>query len=153
LTAALLLGTVGGAAKLSQSAPLIAFTTQPQNVESAEEAPIAVPAPHYQNVVYHPLSKAISPVSAGSTQVSRTRNAAAAVSPAKHLQPRMQRVSAQAHPPAELIGVPDGQVVSLVVVTRWEDASGQQTTVIHRFVRFATLSAAQAQAGWFVVQL
>jgi len=138
LALSMMLATAGGALKLGSASQLVSFASARSNAPLAAADPGLVAGPHYQNVVFHPVSSS-SPLS-GNGQIPAV--------PVKRLvaHPAVKTSTHRSHAPAN-------GVESLVIVTRWQSASGQQMTVIHRIVRISALSAAQSQGGWFVVQL
>jgi beta-lactamase regulating signal transducer with metallopeptidase domain len=138
LAFSLMLAAVGGAVKLGSTSQFVSFASAPSTAPLAEAARDTNAGPHYQNVVFHPKTPSAAspghvPIQAGPVKRVMTR-------PAVKSSPRRTQPSGNG-------------VESLVIVTRWQSSSGQQMTVIHQFVRIAALSAAQSQAGWFVVQL
>jgi len=140
LALSLMLGTVGGALKLGSTAQLVSFASA-QPLAQTNLAPTNhnfTPGPHYQDVVFHPASASAPAV--GSNQISAI--------PVKHLvvRPAVRTSLHRTNYPA------DG-AESILIVTRWQNASGQQMTVIDQVIRISALSAAQSQGGWFVVQL
>jgi beta-lactamase regulating signal transducer with metallopeptidase domain len=150
LALALMLGTLSGGLKLASTAQLVSFASaQPgpplarlntqTNLAQANLAQTnhtISAGPHYENVVFHPASAP----AIGDNQISAT--------PVKHLaaRPAVKTSLHRTNHPA------DG-VESILIVTRWQNASGEQVTVINQIVRISALSAAQSQGGWFVVQL
>jgi beta-lactamase regulating signal transducer with metallopeptidase domain len=139
LALSMVLATVGGSVKLGSSSQLVAFASAPSHAQLEEASRSVTAGPHYRNVVFHPATGAarlaannpIAPIAAG---------------PVKHpvARPVVKESTRRAR---------RNRVESLLIVTRWQTATGQQLTVIDQVVRIPALSAAQSQGGWFVVQL
>jgi hypothetical protein len=138
LAFSLMLAAVGGAVELGSTSQLVSFASAQSTTPLAEVARHATAGPHYQNVVFHPTTPSAAYPGYGQFQTGPVKRVI--IRPAVKSSPRRSQPSG------------DG-VESLVIVTRWQSTSGQQMTVIHQFVRISALSAAQSQAGWFVVQL
>jgi beta-lactamase regulating signal transducer with metallopeptidase domain len=136
LTLSLMVATVTGALKLGTTAQLVSFASPVESQPLAQSYPGTTAGPHYQNVVFHPTAATAPGL-----------NEPASVTPANQpkLRPVLKNSPHRAKPYA------DG-VESLVIVTRWQNATGDQMTVVRQFVRISASSAAP-QAGWFVVQL
>jgi beta-lactamase regulating signal transducer with metallopeptidase domain len=141
LALSLMFATVGGAIKLGGAGQLVSFAPSQESRPFARSIPEAGAGPHYQNVVFHPSMPALlleKPSLHRDPVLSRPANQPGT-------RPALKNSPHRAKSPA-------GGIDSLVIVTRWQNASGQQMTVIDQFVRISTPSAAQAQ-GWLVVQL
>jgi beta-lactamase regulating signal transducer with metallopeptidase domain len=139
---ALMIATVGGAIKLGSSAQLVSFASPTEDRPVAQANPETSSGTSYRNVVFH------VPPTSGTQPLQSDFEVAHPNQPAKepHLRPIRKNVVHHAPSPA------DG-VESFFIVTRWQNASGQQLTVINRVVRISSLSAGQSQSGWFVVPL
>ena len=140
---ALILATVGGAVKLGGAAQFVSFSSARPSLSAAQVDPGTVAAPHYQNVVFHPSTLATPMLE---KPVLHTDQGPARPAKPTGIRPVLKNSLLRAHSSA------DG-VESVVIVTRWQNSSGQQLTVIDQIVRISALSAAQSQGGWFVVQL
>jgi beta-lactamase regulating signal transducer with metallopeptidase domain len=144
--AALITVTAGSAIKLGGAAQVISFTSRQDDRAFAQadqrSAQGTMPGARYRNVVFHASSAADgNPLLQGDVATTDPRP------PIKEAhRPVLKASLRRANFPA------DG-VESLIIVTRWQSSSGQQMTVIDQVVRISALSAAQSQAGWFVVQL
>jgi beta-lactamase regulating signal transducer with metallopeptidase domain len=139
--AACMVATIGGAVKLGGASQLVSFASSQERQPLAQEMPGTIVGPHYQNVVFHPSS------AAPMVEKDRLHTDLLSAKPVKQLlRPTLKNSPHRAKSPA------DG-VESLVIVTRWQNASGQQMTVIDQFVRISAPSAAPSQASWFFVQL
>ena len=143
LTLSLMIATIGGAIKLGGATQLVSFASAEQAPSFAQTDRGAAAGPHYRNVVFHPQSTA-----APLLENSMLHNDRVSTKPTKQPSPRpvLKNSLHRAKSPAN-------GVESVVIVTRWQNAAGQQLTVINQFVRISALSAAQSQGGWFVVQL
>ena len=142
LMTALLVATVGGAIKLGGSAQLVSFAAPTKGQSAAQADPRTFSGAAYRNVAFHVPSTSGKQVLQSDFEVTHPDQ------PTKqpHLRPIRKNVVHHAPSPT------DG-VESFLVVTHWQNASGQQLTVIDRVVRISSLSAAQSQSGWFVVPL
>ncbi len=138
LAFSLMLATVGGAVKLGSAAQLVSFVSgQPGSARAQAERNI-VAGPHYQNVVFHPAAGSAPQLGDGQITAGPVKRSVS--------KPAIKTSPHRAHSPG------DG-MQSILIVTRWQSASGQQMTVIDQVVRISALSVAQSQGGWFVVQL
>jgi beta-lactamase regulating signal transducer with metallopeptidase domain len=155
VTAALVLATVGGALKLGDAAPLISFAAPRQNAVAAlNSAPLAGTGASsrgvYHDVVFRePAVGGASSVRSSSGVPQPCAQLATAKFPEQAPRPVALRSIAKRSPRSRMASRPGG-IQSFLIVTRWQDSSGGQLTVIDHVVR---LSAAQLSAGWFVVQL
>lgn len=139
LTLGLVLGTLGGAIELGHSTQVVGFASASGRRAFSQASSDRVSGPNYSDVVYRPESTSFKaepavarlPVTTAKPKILNTRPA---------LQHSPHRGGSQA-------------VKSLILVTRWQAPSGEQVTVIDRFVRISALSAAQSQGGWFLFQL
>ena len=141
--AACMVATIGGAIKLGGASQMVSFASAENLRPFAQTTPQTIVGAHYQNVVFHPSSSAAPMV-----EKDQLHTDLLSAKPVKqlHLRPVPKNSPHRAKSPA------DG-VESLVIVTHWQNASGQQLTVIDQFVRISSASVAPSQAGWFVVQL
>jgi beta-lactamase regulating signal transducer with metallopeptidase domain len=153
MMAMLMLGTVGGAVKLGSSGQLVSFAPSQQGRLSAggqtEQAlQRGVSGARYQDVVFHPQSIA------GRSSIHKGVTADYESAPAQTARPRPVEKKPLGQASARVDGS-EIPVQSLIIVTSWESPSGQQTTVtvIDGAFHTSTLSAAQLQSGWYVVQL
>ncbi len=141
--AACMVVTIGGAIKLGGASQLVSFASAENRQPFVQTTPQTIVGAHYQNVVFHPSSAV-----ARRFERNQLPTDLLSAKPGKPLHAR----SVPKNSPHR-VKLPAGGVDSLVIVTHWQNASGQQLTVIDQFVRISATSAAQAQAGWFVVQL
>jgi len=149
--AALMLATVGGALKLASSSQLVSFTSPEESQPIAQVRQGAINRGMYHDVVFHPKSPSGQPLNADLVSDYATQ-------PAKqfHTQQIEKKPLRRANSSADEMQSPvQPRIQSLIIVTRWESSSVQLTTVtvIDGAVPISTLSAAQSQAGWYVVQL
>ncbi len=142
LMLALILATVGGAVKLGGAAQFVSFSSAQPDPPLGQANRSLIAGPHYQDVVFHPQSTATTTLEKPTLDKDPTSAKAieSGVRPAPKNSLRRAKSSASG-------------VESVVIVTRWRNSSGQQVTVIDQIVRISALSAAQAQGGWFVIQL
>jgi beta-lactamase regulating signal transducer with metallopeptidase domain len=142
--------TLTGAVRLGSSAPIVAFASASPRVALEHTEPSAARAPHYQDVVFHPKAASslqMKPLGlANVDQVSALGQQTAGTLKTSQSHPAAKRVVHRAPAPAN-------DVRSVFIVTRWHSSANGQLTVVDQVVRISALSAAQAQAGWFVVQL
>jgi beta-lactamase regulating signal transducer with metallopeptidase domain len=141
ILAALLVATAAGAGKLSHSVQLVSFAAPDASAAEAQVGPQVAAGVRDRYALSHPALDA-APAVHPELVSSRT------VSSAKRPRARtMAKTTLRRQEPSP------AAVQTFFVVTRWRNSSGQQMTVVDRFVRISALPAAQAQAGWFFVQL
>lgn len=146
LAFSLVLATIGGAVKLGSSAQVVSFASAQSNAPLVQAQRSTMnSAPHYQNVVFHSPAPSVPAIGlSGSGQML--------AGPVKHATARPAVKTSVRRTQRGRDGAGNG-IDSLVIVTRWQSATGQQMTVVDQVVRISALSAAQLHGGWLVVQL
>jgi beta-lactamase regulating signal transducer with metallopeptidase domain len=173
LVAGLILTTGAAALKLGSSSQLVAFTDV-REIESARsglagQSSSFVPAAatreqkaRFEDAVFHePLasSKVMVRTSGTSRQKARTTlPVRRAMVPSKARAAGIEAIGNPKLVQTSSASDDEGQpslVPSMIIITRWNTSSGQQTTVtfIDTLDHISSLSVGQSRAGWFVVQL
>jgi beta-lactamase regulating signal transducer with metallopeptidase domain len=137
---ALLLATLGGAIELGRSAQLVSFAAVEPAPVMAKVREKRSTSPHLEDVVYREPARQM---------LSRIATTLPRVIPASHAPAKTKKFTPRR-------AVPSKQgLQTLVMVTQWTDATGEETsvTVIHTDLHISAATAAQLQAGWFGLQL